>query len=310
MVALKPAPMHSLKTPFLTAQTTTQCVSGVVFRPQKGARYLNPQTGLWLSTDPAMGEYVPQAPINDDAKKANQNLPGMGGVFNVVNLHVYHYAGNNPVKYTDPDGRNLDYDVQNKTINCDFTIDDLDKAYYASSKTINLDGTYTYNKVVATDKVTGIKYTFNNISELGDYIHSNSVVNLDTLLNFIGVSSSILSLSDNSGIRMLGNGVGVLLTVKDVGVFVMSAYQDGIMDAIYAHGFDIIIDGVGLLGGPPGVTISILYTIGKIAGPVIGSWFYQSVKGMSNIKIDMYNEYLEDMYGPDIYEDGRAMPRW
>ena len=29
----------------------------------------------------------------------------MGGVFNVVNLHVYHYAGNNPVKYTDPDGR-------------------------------------------------------------------------------------------------------------------------------------------------------------------------------------------------------------
>jgi murein DD-endopeptidase MepM/ murein hydrolase activator NlpD len=29
----------------------------------------------------------------------------MGGVFNLVNLHLYHYAGNNPVKYTDPDGR-------------------------------------------------------------------------------------------------------------------------------------------------------------------------------------------------------------
>ena len=29
----------------------------------------------------------------------------MGGVFNVVNLHLYHYAGNNPVKYVDPDGR-------------------------------------------------------------------------------------------------------------------------------------------------------------------------------------------------------------
>jgi hypothetical protein len=28
----------------------------------------------------------------------------MGGVFNTVNLHLYHYAGNNPVKYTDPDG--------------------------------------------------------------------------------------------------------------------------------------------------------------------------------------------------------------
>jgi hypothetical protein len=40
----------------------------------------------------------------------------MGGVFNVVNLHLYHYAGigqrsdselqaNNQVKYVDPDGR-------------------------------------------------------------------------------------------------------------------------------------------------------------------------------------------------------------
>jgi len=31
----------------------------------------------------------------------------MGGVFNYANLHVYHYAGNNPVKYTDPDGESV-----------------------------------------------------------------------------------------------------------------------------------------------------------------------------------------------------------
>jgi len=58
-----------------------------------------------LSGDPALGEYVPEAPISDEARKRNGNLPGQGGVFNYVNLHVYHYAGNNPVKYTDPDGR-------------------------------------------------------------------------------------------------------------------------------------------------------------------------------------------------------------
>jgi RHS repeat-associated protein len=69
-----------------------------------GARYLNPQTSMWLSADPAMGEYVPVAPINDEAKKHNQNLPGMGGVFNTVNLHTYLYAGNNPIVISDPNG--------------------------------------------------------------------------------------------------------------------------------------------------------------------------------------------------------------
>nr|WP_253687459.1 MULTISPECIES: RHS repeat-associated core domain-containing protein [unclassified Treponema] len=69
-----------------------------------GARYLDPKYSRWLSGDPALNDYIPQAPVNDEAKKHNENLPGMGGVFNTVNLHVYHYAGNNPVKYTDPDG--------------------------------------------------------------------------------------------------------------------------------------------------------------------------------------------------------------
>jgi RHS repeat-associated protein len=72
-----------------------------------GARYLDPKTSRWLSADPAMGEYLPSAPISDEARRRNGNLPGQGGVFNLVNLHVYHYAGNNPVKYVDPDGESI-----------------------------------------------------------------------------------------------------------------------------------------------------------------------------------------------------------
>jgi len=73
-----------------------------------GARYLDPKYSRWISTDPALSDYIPKAPIDDEAKKHNENLPGMGGVFNVVNLHLYHYAGNNPIKYEDPDGRVVD----------------------------------------------------------------------------------------------------------------------------------------------------------------------------------------------------------
>ncbi|MCR5437336.1 MAG: hypothetical protein K6E97_09770 [Treponema sp.] len=58
-----------------------------------GARYLDPKYSRWMSTDPALGEYL--------TPDKNNNY----GAFDFINLNLYHYGHNNPVCYTDPDGR-------------------------------------------------------------------------------------------------------------------------------------------------------------------------------------------------------------
>ena len=72
---------------------------------EMGARYLGQRYSRWISTDPALGEYIPAAGKGNSENSGN--LLGMGGVFNSVHLNLFHYAGNSPVKYVDPDGRKV-----------------------------------------------------------------------------------------------------------------------------------------------------------------------------------------------------------
>ena len=55
-----------------------------------------------MTSDPAIYDYM------------SQSKNGEGGIYNITNLNLYHYAGNNPVKYIDPNGM-ADEDLRDLT---------------------------------------------------------------------------------------------------------------------------------------------------------------------------------------------------
>jgi RHS repeat-associated protein len=201
-----------------------------------GARYLDPQTSRWLSVDPAMGEYVPLAPIDDEARKRNGNLPGMGGVFNLVNLHVYHYAGNNPVVLVDPDGR-ISIDDDNKIIHADLTdIKDLDKAF---GEFIRRGG--EGYKVVASDH-DGMSLIFNSPNTLNAFLEQIDSTGFDKIKNcavewWNGLDETTKN-RITGGVLVLG---GALLIVN----FVVKG-SSGLVTVGDAKGFVLGIEMIGL----------------------------------------------------------------
>ena len=134
-----------------------------------GARYLDPRYSMWISTDPALGEYIPKAPVNEEAKRYNQNLPGMGGVFNHINANLYHYAGNNPMKYTDPDGRTTrdDYAYQLRTQGKKAQAESMEKKAASDNQGFNYNLIKEFFEIFSVGVKVGLGVNASFISEIG-----------------------------------------------------------------------------------------------------------------------------------------------
>jgi RHS repeat-associated protein len=126
-----------------------------------GARYYDPRTSLWQNTDPEQSEYLDGA--------------GMGGVYNPLNLTSYAYGGDNPLIFTDPDGRKFAIDPG---VKADF---DQARAYWKSYK---MD--WIFKRLDRTSEIINIKrYDSDN----DGYSHDNS-------------KSRLLSWNPRNGLRL------------------------------------------------------------------------------------------------------------
>ena len=235
--------------------------------------------------------------MNDEAKKHNEQLPGQGGIFNVVNFQLYHYAGNNPVKYVDPTGA-YDYIEDTKTINCDASDSkDIDSAYKAFALLSQLG---ECNGCTAIDPKTGSTITFDNPQAMGQFIENTRDDSGN--INFEQIFSKV---SDAVGIGFAATGSNILknlstgFTLVAVGNDSAKLWNNIQHDDIYSsvnNGIDIIIDSIGFFGTTGTVvSIGLKYTKTGIEAGASGL-------AQFNVVAERYilNRWSQAMFGIDI----------
>jgi hypothetical protein len=101
-----------------------------------------------------LAQYLPSGDKDKD-----KNLPGEGGVFNTVNIDLYHYAGNNPVRFTDPDGNSDIVFVKNSN---------AQNQKFESTALVYKDGTLTPFKSGILNIISSAKGFFGSSLSEGD----------------------------------------------------------------------------------------------------------------------------------------------
>jgi len=202
-----------------------------------GARYLDPQSSRWMSVDPALAQYMP-------GSQGNNSLPGMGGVFNPVNMALYHYAGNNPVKYVDPSGL-WDERIHYGSREYGGTLQWAQEAYFSGNqaKSISEACNAVDNNLSSTNPLFGQSYHFNTnrfnggeSGKEGDSRIQLSEQHLAKAIEYKKIANNDFASGDLYGAMAFNE-----LALKELGTG-LHPLQD-----VYAH-----TDGVVEYGRPPG----------------------------------------------------------
>ncbi len=191
-----------------------------------GARYYDAVVSRWISTDKALARYLPCGDKNRD-----KELPGLGGVYNSVNLNVYQYAGFNPVKLIDPDGNaHIFSHWGNNYYMADTRFDNVLKAMYSFA--IPVIGSLVYdsanNLVGRTDlkpDSTGKRVGVGMLESAG--LMGNSKKLAGHLVN-IGKKASVVALANNTADLLIAAVTGtnkVEYAIQELGL--LNGYDKG-----------------------------------------------------------------------------------
>ena len=224
-----------------------------------GFRYLDPKYSKWLSTDPALGDYIPGAGKGNT--KDSGNLPGMGGIFNHINGNLYHYAGNNPIRYSDPTGA---YSVDDETKMITANLNDKKDMTAASRAFFVLqDDGY---KCRAENSNDGNSITFNNAKGMyafldGNYDQylKNNDFSFDEL--FLDIYSVATASSPTNSLLGRSNQVITSISAFHDSVKALSNFNNGDIPGGINSTADFVIDVVGYFGFKGAcISIGLKYT--------------------------------------------------